>query len=427
MANKKTSEKSTGTDQTDQEKPDTDKIAETEHAQGDAVEGTDVPLDADKDDNQSDEADTGDDGDASGDTTEMTAAPESAQDKNEAAKSEDDGHATAHSVPPVATEQVVIRKGGFFPTLLGGAVAVVIGFGASQYMGDDWPFADDEPAQQLTAFQDRLDAQNSELMALQDRLDQAPDLTGLTATQADLASQLASLDEEVAQLASRLAGLDDRLTEVEKRPVAEAASDAAVAAYERDLKALQDKMAQQMAEIESMAQEARAMEQSAEETAQATMRRAAVTRIQTALESGTGFSPALADLEAAGATVPEVLRRAASTGVPTLADLQGSFPDAARRALRVARQVSDSAVGGVGGFLRDQLGVRSLTPKEGNDPDAVLSRAEAAVAQGRLQDALAELEALPEAGRAELSNWSEQAQQRLDAVSAAEALIQDMN
>lgn len=431
MANKKTSKKSTGTDQ---DKPETDKVVDTEQSQVDASEVTDAPVDvkADHDNpDQSDQPDTGDDGDASVDVSDTSAAPESASgsapDKDEAAQIQDDSQATEPSVPPVATEHVVIRKGGFFPTLLGGAVAAAIGFGVSQYMGDDWPFADNEPAPQFTALQERLDAQNTELASLQDRLDQAPDLTELTATQADLASQISSLDEEIVQMGSQLAGLDDRLTEVEKRPVAEAASDAAVAAYERELKALQDSMAQQRAEIEAMAEDARAMEQSAEETAEATMRRAAVTRIQTALDSGTGFGPALADLDATGATVPDALRDAASAGVPTLAALQDSFPEAARRALRVARGASDSGAGGFEGFLRDQLGVRSLTPKEGNDPDAVLSRAEAAVGEGRLQDALAELEALPEAGRAELSNWSEQAKQRLDAVSAAETLIQDMN
>ena len=423
MANKKTSEKSTGTDQ---DKPETDKVADIEQSQADASEVTEAAADVEPDRDDPDQPDTVDDGDAPVDVSDNATAPDSAQDKDDAAHTEDDSQA-APSAPPVATEQVVIRKGGFFPTLLGGAVAAAIGFGVSQYMGNDWPFADNEPAPQFTALQERLDAQNTKLASLQDRLDQAPDVAGLKATQDDLASQLSGLEQEVGQMASQLAGLDDRLTEVEKRPVSEAASDAAVAAYERELKALQDSMAQQRAEIEAMARDARAMEQSAEETAQATMRRAAVTRIQTALDSGTGFAPALADLEAAGAKVPQALRSAASAGVPTLAALQDSFPEAARRALRVARGASDSDGGGVGSFLRDQLGVRSLTPKEGNDPDAVLSRAEAAVGDGRLQDTLAELEALPEAGRAELADWSEQAKQRLDAVSAAEALIQDMN
>lgn len=416
MVNKKTSEKNTDTDT---DKPDSDEGFEIKQSQTSALEETDAPVDVETPQEELDtvNSDGGDDTSAAVDT------PEAAPDTDEPPQTQDDDPV----VTPPATEQVFIRKGGFFPMLLGGVAAAALGFGLSQYMGDDWPFDGGDPSAQFTAFEARFDAQNATLTALQDRLDQEPDLTGLEDMQADLASQLSRLNEETAQMTSQLAALDDRLTEVEKRPVGEAASDAAVAAYERELKALQDAMAQQRADIESMAQDARAMEQSAEETAQTTMRRAAVTRIQTALDSGSRFASALADLEAADATVPEVLRRAASAGVPTLADLQDSFPEAARRALRVARGAANSGGGGVGGFLRDQLGVRSLTPKEGNDPDAVLSRAEAAVGDGRLQDALAELEALPEAGRAELSDWSEQAMQRLDAVSAAEALTQDMN
>lgn len=424
MANKKTSEQSTDTDQ---EKPDNDAGVDIEPSQSGASEETDQALGDDADQDASATADIDGDSDTPGEGADTTGGSETASDKDDAPQAEDDGPAIVSSAPPVATEQVVIRKGGFFPMLLGGVAAAAVGFGVSQYMGDDWPFAGDDTSAQFTALKGRLDAQNETLTSLQERLDQAPDLTGLEDTQADLASQLSGLDEDVAQLTSQVTSLDERLTEVEKRPVGESASDAAVAAYERELKALQEAMAQQRADIESMAQEARAMEQSAEETAQTTMRRAAVTRIQTALDSGTGFASALADLQDTGATVPDALSRMASSGVPTLADLQDSFPEAARRALRVARGSSDTGASGVGSFLRDQLGVRSLTPKEGNDPDAVLSRAEAAVGDGRLQDALAELEALPEAGRAELSDWSEQAKQRLDAVSAAEALTQDMN
>ena len=68
-----------------------------------------------------------------------------------------------------------------------------------------------------------------------------------------------------------------------------------------------------------------------------------------------------------------------------------------------------------------------MEPREGNDPDAVLSRAEAALREGRLTDALAELEALPEEGRAELSDWAGQAANRLAAVNAAQSLSETLN
>ena len=78
-------------------------------------------------------------------------------------------------------------------------------------------------------------------------------------------------------------------------------------------------------------------------------------------------------------------------------------------------------------FLRSQLGARSLVPREGNDPDAVLSRVEAAAREGRMSDALAEVEALPEEGRAELAEWVSQVQSRQEAVSAAHELSAALN
>ena len=79
------------------------------------------------------------------------------------------------------------------------------------------------------------------------------------------------------------------------------------------------------------------------------------------------------------------------------------------------------------GFIRTQLDARSLEPREGDDPDAILSRAEAATQQGRLTDALAEIEALPDVARAELSDWAAQATRRLEAVAAAQQLSEELN
>ena len=101
------------------------------------------------------------------------------------------------------------------------------------------------------------------------------------------------------------------------------------------------------------------------------------------------------------------------------------FPDAARAALATARAegLSDDAAG-LGGFLRSQFDVRSTTPQEGAGPDAVLSRAEAAVKEGRVADALAELEALPEVARAEMTDWMGQAQSRADVLDAIATLTE---
>lgn len=330
-------------------------------------------------------------------------------------------------------EQVVVRKGGFFAMLLGGVAAAAIGFGMARYvLPQDFPFpanGDNAAIQDLTQ---RIEAQSQDLSQLSSRMDALGEGTGSGDTSAEIDSLSAAIDTvsgRVDEIATRIDAFDSRLSEVEARPVADGgASQGELSAYEQELQALKASIADQKAEIESIVEEARAKEESAEQTAQATMRRAALTRIQTALDAGTSFDVALADLEAAGVTVPEALASAAVEGVATQAELSDTFPEAARRALAVSRSAADDAgAGGLGGFLRSQLGARSLEPREGDDPDAVLSRAEAAAREGRLNDALAEIETLPEEGRAELSDWSADAARRLEALAAAEALAQDLN
>lgn len=334
---------------------------------------------------------------------------------------------------PVAAEPVVVHKTGFFPMLFGGVAAAAIGFGAALYSPlSDWLGTGNQGNDLRAEIDQKLQSQSVTLEELGTRiqtLSDGLDLSGIEATQSDLSAAVESMSSRLEATETLLTTLETRLTEVEKRPLGEAASDAAVAAYERELKALQDAVVTQRAEIEAMAAGAQEMEANAQEVAQATMRRAALTRIQTALDSGTAFAAALSDLESAGVAAPEALTRVADSGVASLADLQAQFPDAARAALAVSRKASGSSdgSGGFSAFLRSQLGARSLEPQEGDDPDAILSRVEAATREGRLNDALAEIEALPETGRAELSDWAGQAARRLEAVAAAQMLGDSLN
>ena len=321
------------------------------------------------------------------------------------------------------------RKGGFAPLLLGGLAAGAIGFGAAYTVLPGTGGDTDALRSDITAL---LNEQSSDIADLGNAiaaLPEAPDMSARDAASADMSAALEALADRLGAVEERFAALDTRLTDVEKRPISEGASDAAVAAYERELQALQDAMKAQRDEIEAMTAQAHSMKDNAEETALATMRRAALTRIQTALDTGVGFAPALGDLEAAGVEVPAALAEIAETGAPSLTQLQGAFPDAARAALGVSRQAAaeQGEQSGFATFLKNQLGTRSLEPREGNDPDAVLSRAEAALREGRLADALAEIEALPDAGREALAGWVSQVNLRQGALAAAEALGQELN
>jgi len=67
-----------------------------------------------------------------------------------------------------------------------------------------------------------------------------------------------------------------------------------------------------------------------------------------------------------------------------------------------------------------------VAPREGDDADAILSRAEAAVRSGDLDAALSELSGLPDVAKSALSEWQSRAQTRLEAKTAADGLVQQL-
>jgi hypothetical protein len=250
-----------------------------------------------------------------------------------------------------------------------------------------------------------------------------------SSTIAGLEQRLADLPEtDLSGIETALADLTVRLDEIEARPIGVAAPSGDVSAVSADMEALRAQIAEMTDAAQTELAQARAAAASIEENAASAARnsaaRAALSRVQTALESGAPIGAALGDLEeATGDTAPDALI-VAQDGVPTLASLQEQFPEAARAALATARTegVAGEETSGFGAFLRTQFDVRSTAPREGNDADAILSRAEAAVRTGRLFDALAEVSALPEVARAAMSDWLALAETRASAVAAANIL-----
>lgn len=328
---------------------------------------------------------------------------------------------------PVSTEQVVIRKGGFFPMLLGGVAAAAIGFGlARSGVLEGMPLPGLEAGQSLlTEIDDRTKAQQTLVSDLQARiaaLEAAP--------QPQAMLELPDFAPAIDDLTTQIGVLAGRIDALEARPIAEGAAvdpqaQVALADARAELDQIRTALAAQQAQIATLSDEAAQAEAQAQLSAQAAMTRAAVTRIVTALDAGTGYTEALNDLSAANVEVPTILLEQADTGVPTLAALQADFPDLARDALRAARQAQNP--GGIGGFFETQLGLRSLQPREGDDPDAILSRAEAALRDGRLSDTLAEIARLPEEAATVLADWQAQAQMRVTLTDAARDLAQSLN
>lgn len=367
--------------------------------------------------------------------------------------------ARAEMPEPVRTGPEARRRGGFLPTMLGGAVAAGMGFGAAVYV---LPRVWTPPVQT-----GELEAVKGALAEQAARIDSLSATVGSAATQAALAelaaaqgalgdksaADLARLNETLAELDARLAettaridGFEARLTGLEKRPASGgAASATALEAFGREMEALRSEMSAQrdaLAEaqtavaaeaaraserIEAAAAEADRLRTEAEETARKASIRAALGRIEAALTAGGALDPALADLREAGVEIPPALA-GHGQGVPTLDALRAAFPPAARDALAASLRetAGGSAWERLFAFLRTQSGARSLTPREGADPDAVLSRAEAALAAGDLAAALAEIGALPAGGQARMAEWAALAKRRIDATAATAALAAEV-
>lgn len=321
--------------------------------------------------------------------------------------------------PPKAPETPVVEtkeQGSAMPAIFGGLIAGAIGFGAAYLI---LPKGDTSLATQVSSH-------STEISGLRDQIAAIPkvDLSGVEAAQAEAATA-------TAELGDRITGLETRLDDLTSRAGSEGSL--ATAAFTQELDALKAEVESMrgtaVAELESAREQAASIQENADAAARAAAGRAALARVEGGLETGAPLGAALDDLAAAlQSEVPEALA-AVRDGVPTLASLQASFPDAARAALATARRegASGEAEGGFAAFVRDQLDVRSIAPKEGDDADAVLSRAQSSIDAGRLTDTLAELGALPEVARAEFTGWQALAEARADAMAAAATLSTSLN
>ncbi|MDU8910021.1 hypothetical protein [Aestuariicoccus sp. MJ-SS9] len=398
----------------------------TSQEEGEGEEATaEEPGESETSGTETDEpAEAADDtGAAQDDLTQDEAEPEPAADTPE----------PEPAAPKVVERETVVRKGGFAPMVLGGVVAAALGFFASPVLRDSLPFLAPPPDPFQDEARSALADQAGAIEALEGRIGEvsgavgAIDLSGLEGSVGDLTARFDAVDGRLAELSDQIAGYGDRLTALEKEPMTEAVSPEAIAAYERELDALRSAVETQRAEIENIAAEAVAAEQSASAQAGVAQARASLAQVSTALQDGDPFGPALNTLTSQGVAVPDALASVAADGVPTLTALVADFPDLARDALTAARSGAEADGGGLGAFLQRQLGARSVTPREGDDPDAVLSRAEAAAKAGDLGGALDELAKLPEPAQAVMADWMGRAQARRAALEAASGLAQELN
>lgn len=365
-------------------------------------------------------------------TEEMTADSEDAssdaeESPDEPSEPEPEVAAETPAPPPLPQNR---GAGGFVPLVLGGAAAALIGYLIAQYTGPEDMSA--ELTQSLTEQSDRIAALEAQLATATSALAELPskgDVAAVadaaTAGDSDLQAVLGSTSDSLSAVQDRLDELGEELAVVAARPIPEAFD---AEALDEELRAFRADLSGAIETAKADIAEARAEAEAIRAEAETGMTEAAVgallVDLQSALETGQPFDAIAGNLSNAGVDVPDALSSVAGEGVATLASLTEGFPTAARAALTASIQSStpESAGDRVMAFLRVQSGARSLAPRDGDDPDAVLSRIEAAVSAGDLDAALGEVGSLPEAGQAELASWAATATTRRDALAAAEAL-----
>jgi hypothetical protein len=408
------------------------------------------------------------------DTPQDDHAPEApAEDRTVEARVEDAELVSEESAPEPLSAAVPQRKpdpapvhprrrGGFVPAFMGGILAAGIGFASAEYVTHPgWPFSPPGPTPEAIAR--RVDAVASDLQAFKGQMNTlAPTVATLQAkadafdalsarigsTAKDSAAQIAALRDDLTTrneaLKQAIVALDARVAAIDKQALAPGVAGSNVDAVVldslrgqlEDQRKQNETLAAQIADVADKAnaridaaeKQAAALKADADTAAKAALAQAALTRVEAALELGGSFASALADLTAQGAKVPDALVTVAATGVPTLTDLREAFPAASRAALAasVKATMGPGLSDRIGAFLRAQTGLRSLTARPGTDADAVLSRAEADVNAGKLTDALSELAALPDVGRAALAGWIADAKTRVSALAAVDAVAQSL-
>ncbi len=348
------------------------------------------------------------------------------------------------STADTPTEEV--QKSTFFPLVLGGVLSGAVGFGAATYYFMSQP---SDEAQALVQVQTTLDAHNKRLDGADGTITELRTGLGQLAPAdqtADGFAQSVQRDEalatQIGDMTAMIAEFEARLTTLEKRPIADAGgiTGDAAKAYERELRTMRDLLetqrsdieklaAEATARIEGVAQQAATSEEAAAATAKVTSVRVAVSQLQSVLDNGGAFEATVANLAGVGVDVPSVLKNAAMGGVPTLVNLQESFPMAARASLAasVKATTGDGALNKIGSFFRSQVGARSLAPREGDDPDAVLSRAEAALGSNDIAGTIELIAALPDEGQAVMADWVHGANMRMQAVEAVRILADSLN
>ena len=334
----------------------------------------------------------------------------------------------SHKTTPNRTQFVVL--------IAGGIISVAIGFGAAIGLYKYGVlFSPASPNEAQIDIKTNISKQNEQFSELEKKVSSVQsklELLILRTGTDNTSEKFEFLDKEINQFTIeletinlQLSTLSKRTDDLEKRPVLTAVPEDIIEKHSKELEALKETLTQQREQVQEVMQEAEAKEAIAKKAALEARIFSAVSRLSTAVKNGSNYADALVDFEAASELkVPDVLRKYAQTGFVTKEQLIEQFPTAARLAVNSARSEGQDAQGKTfADYLKTQLKARSVVPREGMSADAILSRAEAAVKDDRLKDALSELEALDLTARNQMNDWVSKAEERLAAVAYIDTIM----
>ena len=362
-------------------------------------------------------------------------------------KSEPDKHKTqsragAEPIAPVLMQEK--QKSSIFLTFIGGIISGAIGFGAAYYLFKSNTLTNEiaindiqvelgtninRNAVDISLNAETNGVQDAQLQSIITKLEtynvQFESLNESLASMANLYKNFDTLNVRVEHIEMLTADMSQLVAELEKRPVATTLSGEVIDAYNSEVAKLLETMAAQREEVETLLDEANTEKAKASEVARYTQANLTLNAILKAFNAGKSFTTDLHEFsKLTGVQIPADLQKIAVEGVPRVETLTDNFPEAARAAIAAERS-GDSYDGTTQSFLeflKSQVQARSVTPKEGKDADAVLSRAEAALRDGQLSKAVEELQALQSPAKEAMADWQAKAQQRLNLVEALNIL-----
>jgi predicted nucleic acid-binding Zn-ribbon protein len=276
------------------------------------------------------------------------------------------------------------------------------------------------------------------------------DVTDLKATLARLREAVPSAgavgDQAVADLASRIDALERRLgqaqgagAEIEGLAGRLGALEQQIAAGQQEATGLTEDVASLGGRVEALSARADALAEGLDQLKQqiassddrrtqaATLARA-VAQLDAAIEQNEPFVDLLDGLRGQGdpavVRAVEALRPAAASGVPSLTALRSSFDAVANRIVHAAQAPEgDSLLEQAAGNLMSLVTVRPVgADVKGDNAVARVARAEAALEEGDVAAAVAELEALDGAAAEAAAPWLAEARPRLVAETALRTL-----